>query len=113
MIAQNRIQFPLYTSLRMLTYTLWLIREIIYSSINVAQAIWQLSLIPSPVLGSVKATQKNEVGLTLFANSITLTPGTVSIIVEKNKILVHALEEEGFEALREGEMDRRVTGVTG
>ncbi len=49
----------------------------------------------------------------LYANSITLTPGTVSIRVHGTKITVHAIADEVADDLLEGEMDRRVTRLEG
>ncbi len=49
----------------------------------------------------------------MYANSITLTPGTVSVNVEGEEITVHALTREGAESLQSGEMDRRVCEVEG
>jgi multicomponent Na+:H+ antiporter subunit E len=53
------------------------------------------------------------VGKVIYANSITLTPGTVSTAVSDSGIEVHALTREGAAALMEGEMDRRVTDLEG
>ena len=62
----------------------------------------------------VRATQKTDLGLVIFANSITLTPGTISIDLEDDGyILVHAISKEGTEGLEGGEMDRRVTSLEG
>jgi multicomponent Na+:H+ antiporter subunit E len=48
-----------------------------------------------------------------YANSITLTPGTISVDVKRDEILVHALTRDGAEGLLAGEMDRRVTRFEG
>ncbi len=61
----------------------------------------------------VKAGQKSTVGKVLYANSITLTPGTVSLDVEGDIITVHALDEGSAADLEEGSMDRRVCRVDG
>ncbi|MEO8164427.1 MAG: Na+/H+ antiporter subunit E, partial [Betaproteobacteria bacterium] len=63
----------------------------------------------SPTLVRVSTTQKTDVGRTVFANSITLTPGTISIEVGRESILVHALTRAGASGLAQGDMDRRVT----
>jgi multicomponent Na+:H+ antiporter subunit E len=47
----------------------------------------------------------------MLGNSITLTPGTLSMDVHEGVILVHSLTEAGAEDLMTGEMDRRVTGL--
>jgi multicomponent Na+:H+ antiporter subunit E len=65
------------------------------------------------VLLRVRATQKTDVGRTTFANSITLTPGTISVDVGDDEILVHALTQDGASGLANGEMDRRVTRFEG
>jgi multicomponent Na+:H+ antiporter subunit E len=57
----------------------------------------------------VRATQKTDVGRTTFANSITLTPGTISVEVGEDQILVHALTRNAALGLADGEMDRKVT----
>ena len=58
-------------------------------------------------------TQHSDLGRVIYANSITLTPGTVSIRVHGRAITVHAIAEEVAEGLAEGEMDRRVTWLEG
>ncbi|MCT8971260.1 Na+/H+ antiporter subunit E [Microbaculum marinisediminis] len=91
-------------------YWPWLILEIMKSAIDVTKIILNPKLPISPTLMRVTAHQKGAVGITTYANSITLTPGTISAVVSerKHEILVHALTEDGGEALEEGEMDRRV-----
>ena len=49
----------------------------------------------------------------VYANSITLTPGTISVDVEPGEILVHAISRDGAAALETGDMDRRVTAMAG
>jgi multicomponent Na+:H+ antiporter subunit E len=61
----------------------------------------------------VKAGQRRDLGRVIYANSITLTPGTVSIDVEGDEILVHALTREAAEGLRSGVMDRKVCEFEG
>ena len=63
----------------------------------------------SPVVIKVKSTQGTDLGHVIYANSITLTPGTVSMNVDGDIIEVHALTIEGAENLQAGEMNRRVT----
>ena len=72
-----------------------------------------LGLAPiSPTMIRIKATQKTDLGLVTFANSITLTPGTISIEVEQDgQILVHAISRDGADGLTDGDMDRRVTAM--
>ena len=102
---------PIHLGFRILGYWVWLIREIVKSNIDVARRILNPALPIAPCLTIVKATQGSELGHVIFANSITLTPGTVSIVVDDRTILVHAIAKELADDLQTGEMDRRVTAV--
>ena len=93
----------------LLIYWPWLITEIVKSAWTVALIILHPRLPISPTLVRVRATQKTDVGRTVFANSITLTPGTISVEVGRDEFLVHALTGAAASELAEGEMDRRVT----
>jgi len=57
--------------------------------------------------------RSDELGQVIFANSITLTPGTVSVRLLPGEIIIHALSEDGAADLGSGRMDRKVTGVEG
>ena len=63
----------------------------------------------APRVFRVKTSQRTELGQVIYANSITLTPGTVSINLFDDEIEVHALTVAGAAGLEEGTMDRRVT----
>jgi multicomponent Na+:H+ antiporter subunit E len=74
-----------------LIYAPWLAKEIVTSNINVAKIILSPVMPLRRFLVLVPARQKSELGRVIFANSITLTPGTVSVRMEGNQILVHGL----------------------
>ncbi len=93
----------------LLVYWPWLFKEIVKSACTVASIIVRPSLPISPTMVRVRATQKTDVGRTTFANSITLTPGTLSVEVGEEEFLVHALTRQGANDLASGDMDRRVT----
>jgi len=102
---------PVHLGWRILAYWPWLIWEIVKSNIDVARRILDPSLPISPCMVRVKTTQGSDLAQVIYANSITLTPGTVSIVVEDDSILVHAVAKELADDLETGEMDRRVTAV--
>jgi multicomponent Na+:H+ antiporter subunit E len=104
---------PIHLSWRALAYWPWLLKEIAKSAWQVARIVLAPSLPISPTLVRVKPSQKTAVGVVTYANSITLTPGTISVEVTPREILVHALTREGAEGLAAGEMDRRVTAFEG
>ena len=100
---------PLMLTWQLPGYVLWLAKEIALSSIQVTRKVWEPRISVTPTVAWVHATQQSPVGLTTYANSITLTPGTVSVIVEDDRIQVHALEQESIAALHKGAMDNRVS----
>jgi len=104
---------PLHIGHLLPIYWVWLIKEIIKANIDVTKRILNPKLPISPVLFTVPATQRTDLGKVIYANSITLTPGTVSTDVGADTIQVHALSEEGAEDLRGGAMGRRVTEFEG
>ena len=104
---------PIGLTPRILLYWPWLIWEIVKANIDVMRRILDPALPISPTVVRVPASQKTELGTVIYANSITLTPGTVTIDLEGHDLIVHALSEDGAIALETGEMDRRVTAVEG
>ena len=98
---------PIYFFPRLIQYTLWLIKEILKSNIQTAKVIIMKS--EEPELFSVKATQKTNEGKVTYANSITLTPGTVTTQIKDNVFEVHALTKGFGDDVRSSEMDRMVT----
>jgi len=102
---------PIHLTLRALLYWPWLIVEIIKANIDVARAIVRRRMPVNPSVIEVKATQETELGQVIYANSITLTPGTVTIDIDKDIMIVHALTRNAAEALESGDMDRRVTAL--
>ncbi len=104
---------PVHLTFTALLYWPWLGWQIVKANIDVARRILAPGLPISPTVVKVKASQKSEVGKVMYANSITLTPGTISMRLEGDEIEVHALTREVAEELRQGEMDRRVSAVEG
>ncbi len=109
----DRQTYPLPLNLSVLMFFVWLVREVIKSNLDVARRILSPSLPISPNVFLLKASQRTDLGRVSFANSITLTPGTVSVDLQGDTIEVHALTQEAAETLQQGEMDRRVTAMEG
>ena len=104
---------PVHFSTRAPFYFLWLSWEIIKANIDVVRRIWQRSPDISPTVFTVKASQQSDVGKVIYANSITMTPGTVTLDVQDNTFEVHALTRESAESLQQGRMDRQVKRLEG
>lgn len=115
-IARMRIfgagDIPTYIKPRAIIYFCWLIKEVIKSGLSVSIKVWQAMPEIMPVLAWIKTAQKTEEGLTLYANSITLTPGTLCINIEGGMMEIHALSQENMESLNRGYMNNKVKDIS-
>jgi len=96
-----------------LTYLPWLVGEIAKSGWAVTKIILHPGLPISPTMTVVKASQRTGAGIATYANSITLTPGTITVGVDRDELTIHALVREGASDLEAGGMDRRVSQCEG
>ncbi len=97
--------------LRCLAYMPWLAWQVAKANGDVALRILVPSKGISPRVLRVPSSQASDLARTLYANSITLTPGTISIDVGKDEITVHALSRVGAADLASGEMGERVSAL--
>lgn len=100
---------PIQLGARALGYWPWLLKEVVKSAWDVSRIVLHPKLPISPTLVRFKPSQTTDVGLVIHAQSITLTPGTITIEAGPNEFLVHGLTRSGAEAVVGSEMDRRVT----
>ncbi|MDO8418755.1 MAG: Na+/H+ antiporter subunit E [Rubrivivax sp.] len=101
-------QFP-----RSVPYWGWLLVEIVKSGWDVSRIIVDPRLPISPTMVRFKPSQQTAVGLVTHANSITLTPGTITVEADAGEFLVHALTRAGASGVVTGEMDARVRAIEG
>ena len=112
---------PLSIGIGMVWYIPWLLKEIVVANIDVIKRILHPQLndpnaaIISPTWVKVKANQGSRLAESVFANSITLTPGTVSVDIGEDYVWVHALSKDGAESLANdgGEMGALVCKLEG
>jgi multicomponent Na+:H+ antiporter subunit E len=109
----DREGYPIHLGAAAAAYWPWLALEIVRSAWRVARIILHPRLPISPVLVRFRPSQRSTVGLVTHANSITLTPGTVTVEAGPDEFLVHALTRAGAEGLAGSEMDRRVRRFEG
>lgn len=95
------------------TYWPWIVWEICKSAWAVTKVIVDPRLPISPTMTRVTASQRTTVGIATYANSITLTPGTITTDVKGDVLTIHALVREGADDLETGGMDARVTEFEG
>jgi multicomponent Na+:H+ antiporter subunit E len=109
----NREGHPVHLAIRGMLYWPWLIKEIVVANIDVAKAILGVTDSVRPQVFKIKTSQVSDLGKTIYANSITLTPGTVTIALDDDEMTIHALTPAAAEGLASGDMDRRVAWVEG
>lgn len=109
----DREGFPLDVLGRALLYVPWLLKEILKAGWDVTRIILHPRLPISPTLVRFRPGQRTAVGLVTHANSITLTPGTLSVDVGPDEFLVHGLTASGAAGCVDSEMDRRVRRLEG
>jgi len=104
---------PYMTVLQTLSYYVWLFIEIIKANMQVVKAVLSPDLEVSPTLVKIPLASDADLAEAMFANSITLTPGTVSVDMQPDYILVHALLEEMSAPEDFAEMGERAAWAVG
>lgn len=93
-------------------YWTWLAKEMFVSGIRVTRIIWKLEPKLDSGFAWIRTELKSDLGLTIFANSLTLTPGTVCVDLEKTRVYIHALEQSSLKDIEMGEIEKRVERIT-
>jgi multicomponent Na+:H+ antiporter subunit E len=93
---------------RLSGYWLWLLVEIVKSNVDTVRRVLGSAAAVEPVVFDQPASQRSDLGLVIHANSITLTPGTVSLELGEGTIRVHALHRDVARSTTESGMDARV-----
>lgn len=93
---------------RLSGFWLWLLQEIVKSNVDTARRVLGPKSAVEPVVFDTPASQKTDLGLVIHANSLTLTPGTVSLDLGEGTIRVHALHPDIAKRTAEGGMNARV-----
>ena len=93
---------------------LWLLlKEIFKANWQVLRLIWSPRLEVEPELHTFHTSLKTDMGKAVLANSITLTPGTITVHVRKDLFMVHCLDKDMAEGLENSEFERRCEKLEG
>lgn len=95
------------------SYWPWLIVEIVKSNIDVIKRILDPALPINPTIIRYQTSHHTDMGRVIYANSVTLTPGTITLRLEGDEVEVHVLARELAVDLAGSEMDRRTRALEG
>lgn len=98
---------------RALLYTPYLLWQVLLSNWDVFKRVWSSPLAIDPCMTPVPYKTRHPFVTTTYTNSITLTPGTVTVVVGDNTLLIHCLVKENGDSLLEGDMERHVQKLEG
>jgi len=111
----DKESLPLHLAFGMILYIPWLFWQILVSNIDVAYRVWHPSMPIHPKLIKVPFETKTDLGTVIYCNSITLTPGTVTVSVdnENQELLIHALSDKAADGILAGDMHEKVKKLEG
>jgi len=96
---------------RFALYLPWILYQIILANVDVAKRVLDPKMPIDPGMITFKSVLKTDLSRTTLANSITLTPGTVTIDIDDDTFLIHAIAKEPADDLLEGTMEKKVAHV--
>ena len=108
MDQNDNAPFRMLFKMEFFSYLGWLMWQVVITNIDVARRIWAPSLPIQPACRKIKVSINDPLLKTIYANSITLTPGTVTTEIGEDYFMVHALNSESLDELEEGEMETRL-----
>jgi len=101
-------QFPW---VRAVLYVPWLFLRIVQSSLHLTKLILSRTLPIKPKLISYRSHLHHQGAIVMLGNSVTLTPGTITVEVNGNHLMVHAIDDAAGEDLTSGHMEKKIAGV--
>jgi len=100
---------PVEMALHLVGFVAWTVWLVILANLQVAKVILSPALRIHPHLIRIRPNQRTHLGRVIHANAITITPGTISLDVRDDLILVHALTDDAADEDSSGRLDRAVT----
>lgn len=110
---KTSLRFLLISGWNLFFYILWLLFSIIKANIQVAYLVLHPKMPIQPGLLRFRTRLRTNVGHIILANSITLTPGTITVDLSEGTYLVHALVPEAADSLLEAKMQNKLEAIFG
>lgn len=103
---------PVFFAWRLPLFWLWTLREIIQANFHVARLTLKPERI-SPRIVTMPVRLNSSLGKVVYGNTCTLTPGTVTLFLDREKLVAHALDRQSAESLQCGRLARKVSWLEG
>jgi multicomponent Na+:H+ antiporter subunit E len=113
LIGNADMKLEMIRTIRFIRYLPWLLWQITLSSLDLTYRTLHPRMPIDPRMISIKNDYKTDMGMVTLANSITLTPGTVTIEVNRDEFIIHAIGAESAESLISGKMQAKVMKIEG
>lgn len=94
-----------------IAYQPWLFGQILKSGLHVSRLILDPKLPISPELVRHRVNFRSDGELVALGNSITLTPGTITVEVAPGELVVHAIDEQSRKDILNGSYEARIGRV--
>ncbi len=96
---------------RLVAYFFYLVKEIFKAAWGTIKFIWSPSQEVDPEVTSFHTKLKSGWGKVALANSITLTPGTITVDIRDDVMLVHCIDHSFGEGLEDSDMEKRILKI--
>lgn len=97
----------------MLRYVFVLLKEILMANLNVCRLILSEEEEIDPALVEFRTDMETPAGRAFYANAITLTPGTITVMLEDDTYVVHCLDESLAQGLSDAKLERMLHELEG
>jgi len=111
LITREKIVFSPRKIILFIRYLFYLAYSIMLANIDVAYRVLHPKMPIDPKIVKFKSKLKSDIGQTALANSITLTPGTITVDIRNGTFYVHALSSKSAEELLKGEMEDKLVEI--
>ena len=111
LFANVRVGDMRVVAARFIRYIPWLIQQIVLSNLHVASLVLRRRMPIDPHIVKFKTKLETDISSVTLANSITLTPGTITMDIKDGVYYVHALDQKVADDLNAGEMEDRVAHI--
>jgi multicomponent Na+:H+ antiporter subunit E len=99
--------------LRIVWYFLWLLGRILQSGFHLSVLILHPALPIDPKLIRYRTKLRTEASIVLLGNSITLTPGTITVEVDSQDLVVHAMDDKSADDVTSQRIEQQMAGLFG